>query len=74
MITEEGWQDKGFKPPLHIDPKRVDVRYKEQGGADADGVIFVRPGVNDISLGQVALRSGSNCGWWNALPQRYGRL
>ena len=46
------WQDVGFKPPLHIDAKRVDVRYKEDGGADADGVIYVRPGVNDVSLGK----------------------
>ena len=46
------WEETGFKPPLHIDPKRVDIRYKEQGGVDADGVIFVRPGVEDISLGK----------------------
>lgn len=46
------WNDAGFKPPLHIDPKRVAVRYKEDGGADADGVIYVRPGVNDVSLGK----------------------
>src|SRR4051794_10895939 len=53
--SEDGgntWGDTGFKPPLHIDPKRVDVRYKEQGGADADGVIYVRPGVPDVSLGK----------------------
>ena len=46
------YSDMGFKPPLHIDPKRVAVRYKEEGGADADGVIFVRPGVPDVSLGK----------------------
>jgi len=46
------WQDVGFKPPLHISAKRVGVRYKEEGGADADGVIYVRPGVKDISLGK----------------------
>ena len=53
--TEDGgrsFQDAGFKPPLHIDPKRIQVRYKEDGGADADGVIYVRPGVKDISLGK----------------------
>jgi hypothetical protein len=44
--------DAGFKYPLHIDPKRVDVKYKEDGGADADGVIYVRPGVEDVSLGK----------------------
>jgi DNA-binding CsgD family transcriptional regulator len=53
--TEDGgktWQDTGFKQPLHIDPKRVGVRYKEDGGADADGVIYVRPGKEDLSLGK----------------------
>ena len=42
----------GIQPPLHINPKRVGVLYKEDGGADADGVIYVRPGVNDITLGK----------------------
>jgi hypothetical protein len=30
----------------------VGIRYKEDGGADADGVIYVRPGVKDVSLGK----------------------
>lgn len=38
-------------PPLSISPKRVAVRYAEQGGDKADGVIFVREGVSDLSLG-----------------------
>lgn len=42
----------GLKPPLAVDPKRVAVRYAEQGGTDADGVIYVRPGVPDLSLGK----------------------
>ena len=46
------WQDLEFKPPLNIDPKRIAVRYKEDGGADADGVIYVRPGVKDVELGK----------------------
>jgi DNA-binding transcriptional regulator YiaG len=41
----------GIKPPLSISSKRVGVRYAEQGGASADGVIYVRPGVKDVSLG-----------------------
>lgn len=41
----------GIKPPTSIDSKRVAVRYAEDGGTDADGVIYVRPGVDDISLG-----------------------
>lgn len=41
-----------FKKPLSIDLKRVGVKYAEDGGADADGVIYVRPGVKDIELGK----------------------
>jgi DNA-binding CsgD family transcriptional regulator len=43
----------GLKPPLNIDPSRIEVRYAEQGGKDADGVMWVRPGVHDLSLGGV---------------------
>jgi hypothetical protein len=41
-----------FQKPLNVDSKRVGVRFKEDGGAEADGVIFVRPGVKDLSLGK----------------------
>ena len=41
----------GMEPPRSISSKRVAVRYAEDGGADADGVIYIRPGVDDISLG-----------------------
>ena len=37
-------------PPISISSKRVKVRYAEEGGTDADGVIYVRPGVKDVSL------------------------
>ena len=39
------------EPVKSIDSKRVMVRYAEDGGADKDGVIEIRPGVEDISLG-----------------------
>lgn len=38
-------------PPVSIDPKRVAVRYAEQGGTSADGVVYIRPGVKDTTLG-----------------------
>lgn len=38
--------------PLSIDVKRVGINYADQGGAQADGVIYVRPGIDDISLGR----------------------
>lgn len=41
-----------IKPPVNVDSKRVGIRYAEQGGANADGVIYLRPGVPDISLGK----------------------
>lgn len=35
-----------------IDPKRIEVVYKEQGGGDMEGVVELRRGVDDISLGK----------------------
>lgn len=42
----------GLHPPQSVDSSRVQVKYGPEGGAEADGVIFVRPGVSDISLGK----------------------
>lgn len=42
---------RNVKPPVSIDSNRVDIRYHEQGGSDKDGVIEIRKGVPDISLG-----------------------
>src|SRR5690606_8982485 len=41
----------GIQPPLAVNPKRVQVKYAEDGGDKADGVIYVRPGVADVSIG-----------------------
>jgi DNA-binding CsgD family transcriptional regulator len=41
----------GLKPPLSISSKRIGINYAEDGGSDADGVIYVRPGKADVSLG-----------------------
>jgi hypothetical protein len=41
----------GIHPPLSISSSRVAVRYAEDGGTAADGVLFVRPGVKDVSIG-----------------------
>lgn len=48
---DRGRTFNSIKPPLSIDPKRVDVRYGNEGGSDMDGVIQVRRGVKDLSLG-----------------------
>jgi DNA-binding CsgD family transcriptional regulator len=51
-FTEDGGRSYiGVQKPLSVSSKRVGVRYAEDGGADSDGVIFVRPGVDDVSLG-----------------------
>lgn len=41
----------GIKPPIAINPKRLAINYAEDGGANSDGVIYVRPDVADVSLG-----------------------
>lgn len=41
----------GIHPPLSVDPKRIKVLWKEEGGAENDGVMYIRPGVKDLSIG-----------------------
>lgn len=41
-----------IKPPVSFDSKRLMVRHYEEGGSEKDGVIELRRGVPDISLGQ----------------------
>lgn len=55
--VSRGSKDQGLTydpaPPIQsIKSSRVVIRYKEDGGTDKDGVIELRQGVNDISLGQ----------------------
>jgi DNA-binding CsgD family transcriptional regulator len=42
----------GVQPPISVSSKRIAINYAEDGGAHADGVIYVRPGVKDLSIGQ----------------------
>lgn len=42
---------KSFEYPASMDSKRLQIRYADQGGVDKDGVIELRRGVNDLSLG-----------------------
>lgn len=51
--TEDGGHSfSTFHDPISVHPDRVQVRYKEGGGEESDGLIYVRPGVSDISLGK----------------------
>lgn len=50
--TEDGGRTYlGLVEPVKVDPKRVDVKWGEDGGEAKDGVIELRRGVDDISLG-----------------------
>lgn len=44
--------EKKFHYPESMDSKRLMVRYMEDGGIDKDGVVEIRPGVKDLSLGE----------------------
>jgi transposase len=39
------------QPPLSVSSRRVGVNYAEDGGGKADGMIYVRPGVPDVRIG-----------------------
>ena len=39
-------------PPKSLDSKRLQIRYAEEGGVEKDGIIELRRGVEDISLGE----------------------
>jgi DNA-binding CsgD family transcriptional regulator len=51
FTDDGGFSYRMIKDPLSVSSKRVEVIYAEQGGDKADGMIYVRPGVDDISLG-----------------------
>ena len=45
---------KAFEYPESMDSKRMQIRYAEDGGIKKDGVVEIRPGVEDLSLGKSA--------------------
>ena len=44
--------EKKFHYPESMDSKRMQIRYNEEGGVDKDGIIELRKGVADLSLGE----------------------
>lgn len=42
---------KGFEYPASMDPKRLMVRYGDEGGEAKDGLVEIRPGVKDLDIG-----------------------
>lgn len=51
FTKDNGHSMLNVAPPLSISSKRVQVKYGDEGGDKSDGVIYVRPGVKDLSLG-----------------------
>lgn len=52
-ISRDGGEtlEQKFHYPGSLDSKRLSIRYKEEGGFEKDGVIELRRGVDDLSLG-----------------------
>lgn len=42
---------RGIVKPTSIDSDRIQIRYKEDGGEDKDGLIEIRPGIADLNMG-----------------------
>ena len=50
---DNGTTYRTAKPqPVSVDSKRIDVRWGDKGGAEMDGVIELRRGVEDLDLGK----------------------
>lgn len=51
-FDDNGLTARGIRKPTSVDSDRVAIRYGDQGGDALDGTIFIRPGVEDLSLGR----------------------
>ena len=51
-LVDNGNRIATFQYPASMDSKRIKFRYLEDGGGDKDGLIEIRPGVKDLSLGK----------------------
>lgn len=49
--SDDGIEFTTPHPPISLNSKRLKVIYAEDGGAEADGVMYLRPGVKDLDLG-----------------------
>ncbi len=54
VVVDENGISTGIKPPTKVSSKRLRIRYAEDGGTDMDGVIQLRRGVQELSLGSSA--------------------
>lgn len=53
-VEDETRTLRNIEPPINVDPKRIKIRYGEEGGLDKDGVIEIRKGVKDLDLGNAS--------------------
>lgn len=53
-ISRDGGEtfEKKFHYPESMDSKRLQIRYNEEGGLEKDGIVELRRGVEDLSLGE----------------------
>lgn len=51
-FDDNGLTSRGIRPPTSVDGSRIAIRYGDQGGSALDGTIYIRPGVEDLSLGK----------------------
>ena len=53
-ISRDGGEtfERKFTYPESLDSKRLMIKYKEDGGIDKDGIVELRRGVPDLSLGE----------------------
>lgn len=49
--SEDGIEFTTPKAPVSLNSKRLKINYAEDGGTEADGVMYLRPGVKDLDLG-----------------------
>ena len=71
FMAEDGEEkEKPIHDPVNLNADRVSVRYNEEGGVNKDGVMEIRPGVQDLSLGasryaqvRIGVTDGKNKGY-----------
>lgn len=61
------WHPSKMVTPKTVDPSRIFIKYAEDGGSAKDGVIEIRPGVDDLSMdgkayGQVRIATTGTTG------------
>ena len=53
VYSEDGGQTiRVLEPPRNVSSKRIKINYAEEGGIDKDGLIELRRGVDELSLGK----------------------